>query len=70
MAVGNYNDATDTIVASSSFNDPETGSLKPELSAPGQNITIPGATGGGGTSYAAPHVAAMAANYLEAAPVL
>jgi len=29
-----------------------------------------GATGGIGTSYAAPHVAAMAANYLEAAPVL
>jgi len=70
LAVGNYDDATDTIAATSSFNDPETGSLKPELSAPGETITIPGATVDSGTSLAAPHVAAMAANYLEAAPVL
>jgi len=70
LAVGNYNDATDTIASTSSFNDPQTGALKPELSGPGTNISIPGTTGGSGTSFAAPHVAAMAANFLEATPGL
>lgn len=78
LAIGAYNDQTDTVAGFSSFVDPNTRSLKPELSAPGVTIAIPGiastnAAGAdisSGTSFAAPHAAAMAANFLEHAPTL
>lgn len=61
VAVGNYNDATNTINASSSYLDPEIEADKPELSAPGTDIAAGGFTMTG-TSMAAPHAAAMAAD--------
>lgn len=64
MAVGNYNDANDTINSSSSFVDTELGSSKPELSAPGTSITAGGFTMTG-TSMASPHAAAFAADMMS-----
>lgn len=70
LIIGNYDDSNGTIRSNSSIRDPNTRSLKPELSAPGTTIFVNGENQGSGTSYAAPHVAAMAANYLEAVPSL
>jgi hypothetical protein len=67
VAVGNYNDATDAINSGSSFVDPETNSEKPEISAPGTNITAGGFTMTG-TSMASPHAAGMAADLLSMYP--
>ncbi|MES2208373.1 MAG: S8 family serine peptidase [Pseudomonadota bacterium] len=64
MAVGNYNDANDTINSSSCFVDNELGNNKPEFSAPGTNITAGGFTMTG-TSMAAPHAAAFAADMMS-----
>lgn len=75
IAVGNYNDATSTISSSSSFIDPETKNEKPEIVAPGSNITAGGITMSG-TSMAAPHAAAFTADmmsqstYLKSRPYL
>lgn len=64
VAVGNYNDATNTIWGSSVFVDPETGNEKPELSAPGRSIAAGGFTMTG-TSQASPHAAAFAADQMS-----
>ena len=64
VGVGNYNDANDTIRSSSGFKDPETGNEKPELSAPGTNITAGGFTMTG-TSMASPHAAGFAADLMS-----
>ncbi len=64
MAVGNYNDATDTINASSSFVNTELGSAKPEFSAPGTSIAAGGFTMTG-TSMASPHAAGFAADMMS-----
>lgn len=63
-AVGNYNDANDTISASSSFIDPKTGNDKPEISAPGSNITAGGFTMSG-TSMSCPHAAGFTADMMS-----
>ncbi|PCK07868.1 MAG: hypothetical protein COA42_12040 [Alteromonadaceae bacterium] len=64
LAVGNYDDNNDTIAPSSNFKDPQTKNQKPEISAPGTSITAGGQTMTG-TSMAAPHAAAFAANLLS-----
>jgi len=70
ITVGNYNDATNTIAASSSAADPtNTRNRKPELAAPGENIDAGGFTMSG-TSMAAPHVAGMLADAMQAYPWL
>jgi len=70
ITVGNYNDATGNIRQSSPGLDPlQTLNNKPELVAPGTNISVPNATGSmSGTSFAAPHVAGMIANFMENFP--
>ncbi len=65
ISVGNYNDATNTIHYKSSYKNPETGNDKPELCAPGTNITAGGHTDETGTSAAAPHAAAFAADLMS-----
>ncbi|UAA37835.1 S8 family serine peptidase [Paraneptunicella aestuarii] len=66
MTVGNYDDATDTMSASSSFTDPDTNAEKPEIVAPGTSIDTGAAGSGSGTSYASPNAAAFAADLLGA----
>ena len=68
-AVGNYNDATNSIAASSSFIDPNTGNDKPELSAPGTNITAGGFTMSG-TSMSCPHAAGFTADMMSSSTYL
>lgn len=53
ITVGNYNDTNNTINSSSPFVDPQTRNDKPELVAPGTNITAGGFTMSG-TSQATP----------------
>ena len=67
--VGNYNDANDTISSSSSFVNPKTGNAKPELSAPGVNITAGGFTKSG-TSMSSPHAAAFLADMMSSSSYL
>lgn len=69
ITVGNYNDANNTIVSSSPFVDPQIGNEKPELSAPGANITAGGFTMTG-TSQSTPHAAGFAANMLSGFPFI
>ncbi|GAX36843.1 S8 family serine peptidase [Nodularia sp. NIES-3585] len=69
ITVGNYNDANATISSSSSFVDPETRNSKPEISAPGTNITAGGFTMSG-TSMSAPHAAAFLADMMSDVAVL
>ncbi|MGR8930724.1 MAG: S8 family serine peptidase [Gammaproteobacteria bacterium] len=69
VAVGNYNDATSTIAGSSAFVDPETGNNKPEVSAPGTNITAGGFTMSG-TSMSSPHAAAFTADMMSGSTYL
>ena len=64
VTVGNYNDANDTIYSTSSWINSEIGNEKPEISAPGTNITAGGYTMTG-TSMATPHVAGFAANLMS-----
>ncbi|HNP28103.1 MAG TPA: S8 family serine peptidase [Nitrospirales bacterium] len=64
ITVGNYNDANDSISGTSPFVDPETGNDKPEVTAPGSNITAGGFTMSG-TSQATPHAAAFAADMMS-----
>ncbi len=65
ITVGNYDDSNDVIHISSRYNNPETGNQKPELSAPGTNITAGGHTKTG-TSMASPHAAGFAADLMSA----
>lgn len=67
IAVGNYVGTTDTISASSSFVNPQTKNAKPELSAPGTNITAGGFTMSG-TSMATPHASAFLADMMSGFP--
>lgn len=69
ITVGNYDDSNNQINSSSSYIDPETGVEKPEISAPGTFIAAGGHTMTG-TSMAAPHAAAFAANFLSMYPWL
>jgi hypothetical protein len=69
ISVGNYNDANNTIVSSSPFVDPQTANDKPEISAPGANITAGGLTYTG-TSQATPHAAAFTADMLSSSTYL
>jgi hypothetical protein len=64
ITVGNYDHTTDTIAASSSFDDPDIGAVKPEISAPGTNITAGGFTMTG-TSMSTPHAAAFVADQMS-----
>ena len=64
VTVGNYNDANDTIYSTSSWVNSELGNEKPEISAPGTNITAEGHTMTG-TSMATPHAAGFAANLMS-----
>lgn len=64
VTIGNYNDATDGINSSSPFNDPQTGNDKPEVAAPGTNITAGGFTMSG-TSQSTPHAAAFTADMMS-----
>ena len=64
VTVGNYDDATNTIAPKSSFVDPTTGNVKPEISAPGTNVTAGDFTNSG-TSMATPHAAAFTADSLS-----
>ena len=64
MAVGNYNDSSMAINSSSSFVNTQLGSAKPEFTAPGTSIAAGGFTMTG-TSMAAPHAAAFAADMMS-----
>jgi hypothetical protein len=64
IAVGNYDDATDTIHGTSPSIDPKTGNDKPEICAPGTDITAGDFTMTG-TSQATPHAAAFAADMMS-----
>ncbi len=67
--VGNYNDSTNSINSGSSWLDPQTGNEKPELSAPGTNITAGGFTMTG-TSMSSPHAAAFTADMMSSSTYL
>ena len=59
-----------SINSTSSYVNPETGNQKPEVVAPGTNLTLPNFTSSGtgsytGTSFSAPHVAAIIADYMS-----
>jgi len=64
ITVGNYDDATATINGTSSYADPETGNDKPEIVAPGTSVDA-GGFSYTGTSQAAPHAAAFAADVMS-----
>jgi len=64
ITVGNYNDANNTIASSSPFVNPQTKNDKPEVTAPGTNITAGGFTFSG-TSQATPHAAAFTADMMS-----
>jgi hypothetical protein len=65
ITVGAYNDDNDTIWGESSSLDPYTGNDKPEIVAPGTNIKAGGLGPESGTSLAAPHAAAFAADMIS-----
>lgn len=66
ITVGNYDDNTDTISASSCFKNSQIGNNKPEIVAPGMNIGVMGLyLTDGGTSSATPHAAAFAADLMS-----
>lgn len=70
IAVGNYVGASDNINSGSSFLDPSnTGNDKPEISAPGTNISAGGFTMTG-TSMACPHAAAFTADMMSSSSYL
>jgi hypothetical protein len=62
VTVGNYNDATSSMAGSSAYIDPDSKAEKPEVAAPGSVSTSAGNCSG--TSCAAPHAAAFAADLL------
>jgi Subtilase family len=63
--VGNYDDSTDAGYSTSCYINSEIDNEKPELSAPGTNITAGGFTMTG-TSMATPHAAGFAADLMSA----
>ncbi len=65
VTVGSYDDSIDTISDFSSAQNPQTKNQKPEISAPGVDITAGGHTMSG-TSMATPHAAAFGADLLSA----
>lgn len=67
ITVGNYDDDTDEIYFESSYGDPQTKNQKPEIVAPGTEIDtdLNGIQDGSGTSWAAPHAAAFAADLMS-----
>lgn len=68
VTVGAYDDATNHIKNNSSYLDPtNTHNQKPELVAPGVSITAGGYTQQG-TSFASPHAAAIAADWMQSSP--
>jgi len=72
LTVGNYDDATmaiysDPVHGSNGQSPTNTNNRKPELCAPGTNISWPGYSGTG-TSLSAPHVAGLLADMLEVRP--
>lgn len=67
--VGNYNDADNSIYFKSPFVDPATGNAKPEVVAPGVEISAGGETLTG-TSQSTPHAAAFTADLMSASTVL
>ncbi len=75
IAVGNMNDnntsswSDDTMASDSLYTNPATGVEKPEVAAPGTSITTVAGTEGG-TSYAAPQVAGLAALLMQRDPDL
>ena len=69
ISVGDYNDANDAISNSSPFVDPNTGNDKPEVVAPGTNISA-GGFSFSGTSQATPHAAAFAADMMSSSTYL
>jgi hypothetical protein len=70
LTIGNYDDSTgSTDPASCGGNPSDTKNEKPELAAPGMHISLFGAEGSG-TSYAAPHVAGLLADAIQAFPHL
>lgn len=78
LTVGSYDDANDTIAASSCYDDlSDINSVKPEVSAPGVNINPCGTSSGGGslgpcsgTSFSTPHVAGMGADLIDMQPTM
>ncbi|MBN2895966.1 MAG: S8 family serine peptidase [Campylobacterales bacterium] len=80
ISVGNYDDGTDNIHVTdggsglSNYENPTLGNEKPELVAPGTNISYAfngrQVTNRTGTSFAAPHAAAIAADILAENPFL
>lgn len=63
VAVGAYNDADDTLADFSSGVNSTVGNEKPDISAPGVNISSGGHGNASGTSFSAPHAAAIAADF-------
>jgi hypothetical protein len=68
ITVGDYDNATNRISPSSPYRDPRTGNDKPEIVAPGTDITAGGFTMSG-TSQSTPHAAGVAADMLSENPV-
>ncbi|MCP4345629.1 MAG: S8 family peptidase [Desulfobacterales bacterium] len=64
ITVGNYDNRNNKINEASCYVNPITGNEKPEIVAPGTDITARGYTSSG-TSFAAPHAAGFAANILS-----
>ena len=69
VTVGAYDGSTKSIASFSCYGSPQIKSQKPEVSAPGVNIYAGGYTMSG-TSQAAPHAAAFAANAMTPMPDL
>jgi hypothetical protein len=66
LTVGAYDDTTDTIGDFSSWINPATGAMKPEILAPGVGLDFAGGLGtDSGTSFATPLAAGMAASNIS-----
>ncbi len=63
IAVGSYNDATDYLSPFTSWRNSVVNNEKPDITAPGVNISSGGYGNASGTSLAAPHAAAIAADF-------
>ncbi|HWO25024.1 MAG TPA: S8 family serine peptidase [Kofleriaceae bacterium] len=64
FAVGNYDDTTNAMAGSSRFVNPSAGHEKPEIVAPGTNLSS-SAGSGSGTSFSSPFAAAFTADLLS-----
>lgn len=71
LTVGAYNDRTDRIASFSDWINPATGATKPEILAPGDNLTFAGDLGSAsGTSFSSPLAAGMAASNISLMPLM